>query len=71
MILNGPVGIGGNTPNYPLDVKGDINCQGTVHVKGINLPPVYANNAAAAAGGLTVGQLYRTGADPDFLAVVH
>lgn len=31
----------------------------------------YANNAAAVAGGLTVGQLYRTGADPDVVCVVH
>lgn len=33
--------------------------------------PVYANNAAAVAGGLTVGQLFRTGADPDLVCVVH
>lgn len=32
---------------------------------------VFANNAAALAGGLTVGQLYRTGADPDVIATVH
>ncbi len=31
----------------------------------------YANNAAAAAGGLQVGDLYRTGADPDALCIVH
>lgn len=35
------------------------------------LPPVYANNAAAIAGGLTAGAIYRSGADPDFLAIVH
>lgn len=33
--------------------------------------PVYANNAAALAGGLTAGQLYRTGADPDPVCIVH
>lgn len=33
--------------------------------------PIYANNAAAIAGGLTLGMLYRTGADPDTLCVVH
>lgn len=32
---------------------------------------VYANNAAALAGGLTAGMLYRTGGDPDFVCVVH
>jgi hypothetical protein len=33
--------------------------------------PVYANNAAAVAGGLTAGGLYRTGGDPDALSIVH
>jgi hypothetical protein len=32
---------------------------------------VYANNAAAIAGGLIVGQIYRTGGDPDTICVVH
>ncbi|KKR42194.1 MAG: putative T4-like protein proximal tail fiber [Parcubacteria group bacterium GW2011_GWF1_40_6] len=32
---------------------------------------VYANNAAAVAGGLVAGDLYRTGADPDPIMVVH
>lgn len=35
------------------------------------LPPVYANNAAALAGGLTAGGIYRLGADPDVLCIVH
>ena len=33
--------------------------------------PVYANNAAAVAGKLAVGQFYRSGADPDVVSVVH
>lgn len=33
--------------------------------------PIHANNAAALAGGLVVGQFYRTGADPDFVCTVH
>jgi hypothetical protein len=40
-------------------------------VKLSTLPPVYANNAAALAGGLIAGQIYRTNSDPDFIAVVH
>ena len=32
---------------------------------------VYANNAAAIAGGLSAGDFYRTGADPDPVMVVH
>jgi hypothetical protein len=33
--------------------------------------PVYANNAAATAGGLVPGALYRTGGDPDVVSIVH
>jgi len=33
--------------------------------------PAYANNAAAIAGGLKVGDFYRTGGDPDVVCVVH
>ncbi len=40
-------------------------------VNGAQGFPVYPNNAAALAGGLTVGYLYRTGGDPDVLAIVH
>lgn len=50
------VGIGTTAPKSKL------------HVTGL---PVYANNAAAVAGGLTAGAFYRTGADPDPVCVVH
>lgn len=33
--------------------------------------PIYANNAAAVAGGLVEGDFYRTGADPDVVCIVH
>lgn len=33
--------------------------------------PVYANNAAAIAGGLVAGDFYRTNGDPDTVCVVH
>jgi hypothetical protein len=33
--------------------------------------PIYANNAAAVGGGLISGDVYRTGADPDHLCIVH
>ena len=39
--------------------------------RGAGALPVYANNAAAVAGGLAVGDFYRTGADPDPVCVVH
>ena len=38
---------------------------------GLGGVPVHANNAAAIAGGLVAGDLYRTGADPDPLFIVH
>ena len=33
--------------------------------------PAYANNAAAIAGGLAAGNIYRTNGDPDVLCIVH
>lgn len=36
-----------------------------------DLIPAHANNAAAVAGGLIVGQVYRTNGDPDTLCIVH
>ena len=39
--------------------------------KFVTLPPTFANNTAAIAGGLTAGEMYRTGADPDVLCIVH
>ena len=55
-LLKGSVAIGTSTPTS------------VVHAVGV---PVYANNAAAVAGGLTAGAFYRTGADPDPVCVVH
>jgi hypothetical protein len=54
--FNGSVGIGTTNPTSKLQVVG---------------LPVYANNAAAIAGGLSVGAFYRTGANPDPVMVVH
>jgi hypothetical protein len=38
------------------------------HLRALGLPPEHADNAAALAAGLTVGDHYRTG---DALKVVH
>lgn len=66
------------TPLFMDNVKSVITSlpwiaffQGLVSVDTIRLLPTYANNTAAVAGGLKVGQMYRTGADPDLICVVH
>lgn len=41
------------------------------HGHTISNTPTYANNAAAVAAGLSRGSLYRTGADPDVICMVH
>ncbi len=33
--------------------------------------PIYSSNALAKAGGLTTGNLYRNGSDPDNVCIVH
>lgn len=38
---------------------------------GVNTLAIYANNAAAITGGLSVGDFYRDGSDPDHVCVVH
>ncbi len=59
MVVMNSLGIGTTDPKSKL------------HVVGL---PVYANNATAIAGGLTVGAFYRTGVDdpdPDPVCVVY
>lgn len=65
---------------------GDINFQATagnmrfgaanqiqLNAPHANIPSlqIFANNAAAIAGGLSQWDLYRTGADPDVVCIVH
>ena len=52
----GNVGIGTTTPNSKLAVVG---------------LPIYTSNSAATTGGLTTGDFYRDGSDPDHVCVVH
>lgn len=47
---------------------GDLQVCGKVKLPNL---ATYANNAAALAGGLTAGDLYRTNGDPDTVCVVH
>jgi hypothetical protein len=51
--------------------KGAVTWDGNARMAFLTMPPIFANNAAALAGGLAIGYVYRTGADPDPLMVVH
>lgn len=69
-----------NTPSATVarDGSGDFSA-GTITADELatgilqlsTLPPVYANNAAAIAGGLTAGGIYRLGIDPDQICITH
>jgi hypothetical protein len=65
--LDGDIGIYGNGN------AGHIVMRSPVHYGdgSTGAVPAYANNAAAIAGGLTAGDTYRTGGDPDQLCIVH
>lgn len=71
--IPGPQGEPG--PAGPTGLQGPQGIQGPEGPQGPPGPigpfPVYANNAAAVAGGLAVNALYRLGTDPDQLCVVH
>ena len=57
-----------------IDIRAFAGVVFTVRENGtVNIPSVtvYANNAAALAGGLVAGDLYRNNADPDHLCIVH
>lgn len=61
--------------NKLILVRPDLSLKNTIFYidtgsLGLTLP-VYANNAAAVAGGLPVGAFYRTGGDPDQVCIVH
>ena len=49
-------------------IQGDLGVSGDMMLSNLS---VFSNNAAAIAGGLSVGQLYRTGLDPDTVCIVH
>ena len=51
-----------------LTLDGDLSTSGTASISSL---PTYSDNAAAISGGLSAGDLYRTGSDPDTVCVVH
>lgn len=57
--------------NYVAGRIQQLDASGSLRSVTLASLPAYSNNAAARAGGLTPGALYRTGNDPDILAVVH
>jgi hypothetical protein len=58
--------------NIRFEVDGAAS-QMQLNAPHVNIPSlqIFANNAAAIAGGLIQGDLYRTGADPDVVCIVH
>jgi len=73
-IANGDLYYGDGNNNFVRIPTGVTNGFLSI-VNGIpswsNTLSIYANNAAALAGGLVVGSLYRTGANPDVVCIVH
>lgn len=68
-------GAGTGAGTWTLSQNGDMRLAGT-HINfsdgaGTVTLQIFANNAAALLGGLNVGDLYRTGADPDVVCIVH
>ena len=76
-----PSGSSIKTPKIEEEVVGsgisicgeDVNINGNLVITDnitVSLP-IYANNASAILGGLSIGTMYRIGGDPDFVCVVH
>lgn len=59
------------TPVIDAGFRSINNWTNEVIILPRNTIPVFANNAAAVAGGVPVRGLYRTNADPDILCIVH
>jgi hypothetical protein len=69
------LGTGSNTNLQTMQVYSNVLLDVTGRIPSArafaDLPPVYTNNSDAVTGGLLVGQVYRTGGDPDVLCIVH
>lgn len=59
--------------NFSIWNAGVLNVPFSIRRNGIAIlgVPVFADNAAAIAGGLALGMPYRLGGDPDHLCIVH
>jgi hypothetical protein len=51
-----------------INVINDVN---DIIINCLTSLQVFPNNASAISGGLSSGSIYRTGADPDLLCIVH
>jgi hypothetical protein len=70
-------GITLTAPKVQINATGEVDVAptGKLNLSGSKISvgslPVYASNLLALAGGLTAGDLFRNGADPDHICVVH
>lgn len=55
----------------PLIVRYDPVTRAAAAMLPLENIPIFADNATAIAAGMVAGQLYRTGGNPDFIAVVN
>lgn len=70
-VTPGTYGDSGHVGQFTVQADGRLTFAGSIPISSLVGLPVFATNAAAITGGLAIGGLYRTGADPDFVAVVH
>jgi hypothetical protein len=54
-------GVASTSPIFALSGSGNLNLPGNLSLPGLRSSASYANDAAAATGGVAVGQLYRNG----------
>jgi hypothetical protein len=52
-------------------VTGNLTVLGTATMSKLTALSTFSDNAGALSGGLIVGDLYSTGADPDVICIVH
>jgi len=58
------------TPGY-VGQSGYSGYSGSLASGFTTLPPIHSTNEDAVSAGMSVGQIYRSGGNPDYLCIVH